>query len=534
MKYDQAGNVSRYKARLVARGFTQVEGKDYEETYSPVPLMSTVRMLLQLIVELRMKCTQDDIDCAFVNARLKEEIYMEQPELFELDSLEGMERLTKKDIVCYLVNALHGLKQASRAWFETITELMLSNGFQQSTSDPCLFTKVLRKGVVYVLVYVDDIIIAAPDDGLINDVREMLRRRFKTKNMTKLEWYLGMRVERYFNGEIHLSQESYIDRVLERFEMAKCKPRSIPMNKNLKLSKEMCPKTEDKISEMKNVPYRQAVGAIMYIMVTLRPDICFYVSEVSRYLENPGSMHWNVVKSMLRYLKGTKDYGLMFRKIGHLNLVGYCDSSWSDDVDNSRSTGGYVFYLGGTAISWKTKEQTCVAMSSAEAEYIALSEASKEALYLMKMVQDMHLELKLPIVIYEDNQSCIALVKRGTNGPKSKHIRRRYHFVRELVKEGLLEVIYKPTEEMIADALTKSLGKEKLSGFRKKMGVMKRPGQDTNDAEKTVSQCINLDGSVEDGGQVVTNDDLCLDAWIEDAERICGDVYECGAMVGLE
>jgi hypothetical protein len=288
-----------------------------------------------------------------------------------------------------------------------------------------------------------------------------------------LAYCLGIQIRRDRENRIlWMSQEKYIGDILKRFNMEDCKPVGTPMDTSIKLTKDMEPQTEQEKLEMKKVPYRSAVGSLMYAMVGTRPDIAAAVGVVSRHLENPGQAHWAAVKRILRYLKGTQKLGLQYGGNPTSGLLmGYSDADWAGDLETRRSTTGYMFQLCGGAISWNSKRQSSVALSTTEAEYMALSSATQEAIWLRQLLKDLHNPQQAATVIHEDNQACIAAVKNPTNHSRMKHIDIRYHFTREKVEAKEVVLEYCETNKMVADILTKAIGRPKFEQLRTLMGV---------------------------------------------------------------
>ena len=308
---------------------------------------------------------------------------------------------------------------------------------------------------MYILVWVDDLIIATNCIDDLNETKNLLSSRFKMTDMGVLKWFLGI----YFKmskGCITMSQEQYLQNVMYRFNMDKCKGVKTPCDKFIESNE------DDKLIESKL--YRSAVGSLVYAMMATRPDLSWSVSKLSQYLGKPTEAHWIAVKRVFRYINTTITHGLSFMKTDDLKLVGYSDSDWGSSIDR-RSTTGYCFMLSvqGGAISWKTRRQPTVALSSTEAEYMALSAATQEALYLKKLVREIDQNLSEHcITIHEDNQGAIALVDNPVHHNRTKHIDIRYHFIREQVQCNCIKIVYLLTNLMIADCLTKPVGRNKL------------------------------------------------------------------------
>ncbi len=449
-KYNSEGKPDRYKARLVAKGFTQEYGLDYEETYAPVVHFNSLRMFLTLAVYSKMNVQQMDVVTAFLYGELEEEIFMKQP--------PGFEEKTENGLVCKLKKSLYGLKQSPRQWYKLLDRFLRDKGYRRSNVDPCIYVKGDEE-MIMIALYVDDLIIASNSKFLMKETKRNLCDRFEMKDLGRLHYCLGIEIVWRDDGTCVFNQSKYIGNVLERFGMKDCKPVSTPINSGTKLTKEMSPKTEEEISEMKSVPYRSAVGSLIYLVTGTRPDIAVAVGEVAKYSNNPGRQHWMAVKRILRYLKETVNFGIKCDPKS-VDLVGYSDADWAGDLDTRRSTTGYLFKLGSVPICWKSKRQPTVALSTAEAEYMALSMATQTAIWIRKLLNDFDVASVEPVVIYEDNQGCIAMAKNPVNHERTKHIDIRYNFVRERVEDKTVVVKYLETTEMLADILTKGLSRD--------------------------------------------------------------------------
>ena len=447
VKRNADGSIARYKARLVARGFTQEHGVDYNETFAPTVKAVSLRVLLALAAYYDWEVEQFDVVTAFLEAGLDEEIYMRQPEGFREVNENGDE------LVCLLLKALYGLKQAPRNWNKVITAWLIDYGFSQSKVDPCIF--VYKKGGdFYILaLYVDDNILVGAAGPFIDNFKKAFNDRFEVQFLGPASWLIGISVDRDRNAKtIKLGQQQYVLDMLDRFNMSECNAVSSPMV--VGAINDTC-KDEDVVGN--SVPYQSLIGSLLYASVCTRPDISMAVSHLSRFMSKPSTVHWEQAKRVLRYLKGTADSGLVYGGANSIDLVGYSDADHAGDPLERRSRTGYVFLLNGCAVSWKSQRQESVALSTAEAEYMALSAATQETMFLRQLMADMQQQQTDGTVVYEDNQSCIALAKNSMTTGRSKHIDTRYHFCREKHESGELALRYCATEDMIADVLTKPL-----------------------------------------------------------------------------
>ncbi|KAH9779268.1 retrovirus-related pol polyprotein from transposon RE1 [Citrus sinensis] len=447
-KYNPDGSVSKYKARLVAKGFHQTAGVDYSETYSPVVKSSTVRVILSLAVMQGWNVRQIDINNAFLNGDLTEDVYMQQPEGF----------VSEGGYICKLNKALYGLKQAPRAWYDKLKGCLTDWNFTNSKADTSLFIRHDIKGIILVLIYVDDILVTGPDSVLLEAFITNLSKVFALKDLGLVSYFLGIEVS-YTDHGMHLSQTKYIKDLLAKASMQNCKETETPFSTGYKLER-----TAKGLlgAEFENPTlYRSIVGGLQYLILT-RPDIAYSVHKLSQYLSAPTLQHWLACKKVLRYLQATITHG-------------YSDADWACDIDDRKSIGAYCIFLGNNLVSWSSKKQAIVAKSSTESEYRALSTASSELTWLQSLFSELKI-IKLPTpVLWCDNQSAGDLAKNPVFHSKSKHIELDVHYIRDKVLNKELEVRYIPTEEQVVDVLTKPLSFPKFSYFRSKLNVINRP-----------------------------------------------------------
>ncbi|KAK8914337.1 hypothetical protein KSP39_PZI023872 [Platanthera zijinensis] len=465
------GTVEKYKARLVAKGFSQVEGVDYDEIFSPVAKLTSIRMVLSLAAVHDLEIEQMDVKTAFLHGDLEEEIYMRQP--------EGFEAKGKEDQVCRLKKSLYGLKQSPRMWYQKFDTYMLELGLERSNSDHCVYFQRKGEHFTFLTLYVDDMLLVGNSVKMIQQLKKLLSAKFEMKDLGPASVILGMQITRERSKKkLWLGQQRYVEEVLKKFNMADCKPVGAPMPVGEKLSAEMCPKTHEDIEDMAKVPYASAVGSLMYAMVCTRPDIAQAVGVLSRYMAKPGKEHWSAVKRVFRYLRGTSDYSICYEgaETGRvLDVVGHVDSDWGGDLDSRRSTSGYVFTLFGGAISWMSRRQGVVALSSTEAEYMALTHASKEAIWLRRLCWELGFE-QGPVKIWCDSQGAIQLAKNPAFHARTKHIDIQYHFIREKVEKQVVQLEKVDTKVNSSDFLTKAVPVAKFQWCATAVGLKRKIG----------------------------------------------------------
>jgi len=435
LKVGADGSVERHKARLVAQGFSQKFGADYDETFCPVVRLESLRTVIALAVQNGLKLHQVE------------------------------------HLVCKLKRSIYGLKQSPRCWNSALDSQLKKMGFVQTASDPCIY--IASEGEMFIIgVHVDNIVLAGKSDKRMEDVKKAIAMQFDVKDLGKLHYFLGMKiVQDEKTGKVWIGQPAYTESVLQKFGMENSKPVRTPVDTGTKLVKA----TDDEECVDQKL-YQSAVGSLLYLSVGTRPDITYAVSNVTKFSAKPTKQHWIAVKRIMRYLRGTIYYGLLYSRNGSKKCIGYSDSDWAGDLDDRKSTSGYLFQISGAAVSWRSKKQTCVALSTAEAEYMALAGAAQEAIWMRQLSSELKNGPTEATTIFEDNQSAICMAKNPQFHGRAKHIGIKYHFIREQVSSGTVDLKYCRTDEMIADMLTKGLSRDRLTKLRNMAGVKVMPG----------------------------------------------------------
>lgn len=473
--------VERLKARLVACGYSQRWLVDFDETFAPVVRAKTLRTLLTLAACEDLVLEAMDVGNAFLNADMPENqrVYMEQP--------VGFVEKGKEDCVWLLRKSLYGLKQAGRLWNKELDAFIVSLGFTRMVSDPCLYVKRSNSGRLIILsTYVDDIpsLHARQDAAEWAEIKQQFKAKYKIKFLGETEWLLSMRITRDApNGRIYLDQEAYTRELLRDTAMENCAPADSPAPTDVQALSKQHTQSAEESERMRNVPYRQVVGALMYLSNTTRPDIAFCVRKVAQFAQAPGEIHWQAVKKILRYLNGTAHYGLVFGRVersadaGVTSAAGtsagaaaahiscYADADWAGNTGSRRSCTGNLVLLGGSIVDWTCKMQSTVALSSCEAEYQSSGSAVQSMLFMDSLLTEMGLrgdnggqrDGTLKLKVLNDNQSAVAICKNDVLHSRVRHIDIKHHFIREQVEKGAVEVSWIPTDKQLADILTKAM-----------------------------------------------------------------------------
>ncbi|XRB17202.1 retrovirus-related Pol polyprotein [Pseudoscourfieldia marina] len=438
------GSIARYKARLVAQGFSQIHGVDYSETYAPVVQYQTLRTLLAIYSARGFYFGQIDVETAYLYALVQELIYMRPP--------KGTNYGPNK--ICRLLKSLYGLKQAGRNWYLDLKDYLVELGFKPGEVDIGMYSAAVgTENEIWILVYVDDIIFASKNEQTKDILAGHLRKKYRITEPAQLTWALGMKISFAADGII-LTQDLYMSKILERFGFTSAaKSATTPLAHGTTLTR-----ADEEDAEARHLA-QQFVGAILYAAVISRPDLSSTVRAMSHVMSKPPSNFEACKKHVLRYLSGTINRGIKYNTNSNipLKLIGYCDASWGDNHENRRSTSGYIFFLNGGPISWASYLQTTVALSTVESEVMALTEAIKEAIYIRRLLESLGAAQEGPTIIYTDSTGAEALVDHPTSHRRTKHIEIRREFIKFHIGHETVKIERVSTKDQLADIMTKPL-----------------------------------------------------------------------------
>ncbi|WJX32793.1 hypothetical protein P8452_21078 [Trifolium repens] len=460
VKQNPEGKVIKYKARLVAKGFLQKQGLDYDEVFSPVARHETIRLMIALACSRRWPLFHLDVKSAFLNGPLEEDVYVKQPPGFELKGKESK--------VLKLNKALYGLKQAPRAWNKKIDQFFVMQGFRKCSVEYGVYVKCSDdKHMLIICLYVDDLLVTGSSSIEIENFKSQMKCEFEMTDLGKLTYFLGMELLETPKGMI-LQQAKYATEILRKFEMLDCNSSVTPADTRAKIEEDTGSDAVD------STMFRQLIGSLRYLCQT-RPDISYAVGYVSRFMSKPLKCHLLTAKRILRYINGTIHYGVVFpysKDNGKFELSGFSDADWCGDKVDRRSTSGYLFKFQNAPVSWCSKKQSVIALSSCEAEYVAGSLAACQANWQQSLLSEMNIIADTTVVLKIDNKSAINLAKNPVSHGKSKHIETRFHFLRDQVTKGKLKLEYCSTDNQQADILTKAVKRDKFLKLRREMGVV--------------------------------------------------------------
>ncbi|KAI3494744.1 hypothetical protein L1887_40442 [Cichorium endivia] len=454
-KLDKEGNVIRNKARLVVKGYCQEEGIDYEETYALVARLESVRIVFAYAAYKGFDVYQMDVKCAFLNGELEETVYVEQPPGFVSN---------KHSDHCYVLDkAVYGLKQAPRAWYETLTRFLKQSKFKQGSVDPTFFRKKEGSHLMIVQIYVDDIIFGSTHPSLTAEFRKLIETKFEMSYMGKINFFLGLNIRQSSEG-IFINQEDYTKSLLEKFGMKGDSKVKVPMAFGTKLT----PSLDKPAADI--TLYRQMIDSLLYL-TSSRLDIMFVVCYCARYQANPREPHHNAVKNIFRYLKRITSLGLWYPSGSGFFVLAFSDADLGGCGLDRKSTSGGCQLLDGKLVSWQSRKQTCVSLSTAEAEYIAAASCTSQIIWIQNQLRDYGVSMKR-IPLYCDSESAIRICLNPVQHSKTKHIALRYHFIKDHVEDGNIEIHFVRSNDELADIFTKSLPELAFNRILQGLGMM--------------------------------------------------------------
>ena len=464
-KFTPTGD-EKFKARLVAKGFSQKYGVDFKETFSPTAYYDTIRLLIALSAKYQLKISQMDVSTAFLNAELTEEIYMEQPPEFINEEF--------KEKVWKLKKSLYGLKQAPREWNKLISGFFKEIGLTQLKTDNSIFAKINGKEILIVLLYVDDLLIFGSDMKNIEWLQNELLGKFKMNKVDDNSDFIGFEIKKNESEKsISISQNNYVSKLLEQLNFIPVTHPKTPMETGVVLSKIYDAITPEEENFLKDKPYRSIVGSLNYLANGTRPDIAYATHQLSRHLENTRKVHWYALERVINYLRKNSLFSITYKNNNRnspIQITAYSDADWGGDTEKPHSISGYAFILNCGIISWACKRQETIARSSTEAEFVALDFCSRQASYLTSLCKELTFTVE-KIKIFGDNMGALRLSENPIMHQRTKHINIKYHAIREMIINDFIELEHIGTENMIADALTKSVPYPKLIRFMESWGM---------------------------------------------------------------
>ena len=445
---------------MVAKGYTQKAGIDYNETFSPVVKFETVRIVMAIIAADDFEIVQFDIKTAFLNGDIAELLYMEQP--------EGFIDLNFPDYVCLLRKALYGLKQSSRNWNAKFNAFLLKFGFTVSDADPCAYYSSQGSQTIILLIYVDDGLICFSKGTNIDFILNSMDKAF-SHTRGPASCYVGLRITRHReSNELFLDQTHYLSKLVRKFGFSDAIPLSVPVDPHTHLSL----LSSDDPSSSSTFPYQTIVGCLQFACIGTRPDLSYAVSTAAKYCSNPSVAHCNALRRILKYLAGTLHLGLSFS--GHhqpLTLTAYCDADYAMDLDDRKSRTGFVLFLNHGPVLWASRKQACCASSTTEVEYLAASATTKEIIWYRRLLSSLGQPPASPTPLFTDNQSALRLIKNPEFHRRTKHIDVQYHVIREAFLADTILPSFVSSHDQLADIFTKALPKDTFQRLRHQLGI---------------------------------------------------------------
>jgi hypothetical protein len=453
-KTNEHGTVVQNKARLVAQGYNQIKGIDFDETFAPVARLESIRILLSIACHLGFKLYQMDVKSALLNDILQEEVYVEQPKEFQDPH--------HPHHVFKLKKALYGLKQAHRAWYEHLTTYLLAKGFTRGQANRTLFIRNQGTHKLIAQIYVDDIIFGATLDSLAHEFFDEIKQEFEMSMIGELNYFLGLQVKKTAEG-IFISQSKYANDLVKRFGLDGKSRARTPISTSVKISSDLAGKPVDPSL------YKSMIGSLLYLIAS-RPNIAFNVGVCARFQANPKESHLIAVKRIIRYVNDTLFYGILYSRETNLVVARYSDADWAGNAEDRKSTSGGCFYVGNNLIAWMSKKQAYISLSTTKAEYIAAVSCCTQLLWMKMLLGDYGFSQDT-MIINCDNTSAINISKNPVHHSRTKHINIRHHFLRDFVESEVVSLSFIPTENQLEDILTKPLDGSRFEYLRKAIGV---------------------------------------------------------------
>jgi hypothetical protein len=458
-----ASGATKEKSRLVAQGFTQKPGVDYDETYSPVVRYASLRCLSAMAAHYDWEVHHMDVKSAYLNGKLEETIYMAQP--------EGYVKPGQENLVCKLKKGLYGLKQAGRTWHQTIDPALKRLGLTPLGSDYCVYQYRSEQEMIIVCLYVDDLFLFTGSVRLLRHFKQQLMDEFEMEDLGEARLVLGMQIARDRRARVlTISQQSYLEKALSRLGAADLNAVATPIDTNSQLVKAA---DNHEATPAEITRYQSIIGTLQYAANGTRPDIAHAVNQLARYSSNPDDTHFTALKRILRYVKGTTGRVLTYTgtRLHQPLLIGYSDADYANSKDDRLSVTGYAFLFCGGAISWSSRRQKTVAQSTVEAEYMATAEAVKETMWWRSFLGELGHDISQPTPLFSDNQGSIQLAKNSDHHARTKHIDVKYHLIRQELIKRTVTLNHISTQHNIADVLTKGLVRERHNAFSAALGL---------------------------------------------------------------
>lgn len=471
VKRNDRGEIARFKARLVVQGFTMQDGIDYDSTFSPVARLNSVRMLAALACAHNLEMLHTDVPNAYLNGKTTKLVLVRLPELW--NTMIGPD-LGPDGSPVIMVGSVYGTPDAGRNWNTCIHEFFIAEGYLQCSKEPCLYTKGKLPEGTLIGMWVDDNYIVSGDTIERARLLNEMERKFSVKNLGQISFSLGIHFT-WSDAGLYMTQTAYVGKIVEKFRMEECHPLYVPMQKGMKPTAKMSPQSEEEKAKMSDVPYKSAIGSLLYLAICTRPDIIYAVSALARYSQNPGMEHWMLVKHVIRYVRFTKGHGLFYKRhagvIKELTSEGFADAAYNDS-ECARSTTGYIVVLLGLySISWRSKLTTLTALSTMESELVALHSLVREVAWMRLVLREISSLSLPPTTIHCDNNPVVQQTRQPRVTEKNKHINPKFFYVLDLIRDNSVIVVKIGTDDQIADILTKSLANPRFAKMRSSLGV---------------------------------------------------------------